>query len=78
MAVIKDKAGVKIINGDKGIIAHFKKKNRSEVDTQEMISMPQQSSALGLPTDLFGATTEPGCAITVTQTPSCEDDNTSH
>ncbi len=78
VAVIKNKAGIKLINGDKGIIAHFETKNRSEDDEREVLLAPQQSSTLGLSTDLFEATTEPGCTITVTETPSCEDDNTSH
>ncbi len=75
VAVIKDKIGVRLINGDKGIIAHFKTLNKPK----EEVSTPiKQSSELGLATDIFSATSDPGCAISITETPSCEDENSSH
>ncbi|HIP28312.1 MAG TPA: hypothetical protein EYG82_03975 [Sulfurovum sp.] len=78
--VIKNNTGVQLINGDKGIIAHFDKDHAPKEKTlaPAISTTPNQSSALGLPSDLFSATSEPGCAITITETPSCDDDNTTH
>jgi arsenate reductase-like glutaredoxin family protein len=80
VAVIKNSTGIRLINGDKDIIAHF---DKQQLPQEKSIEMPQalpttQSSALGLPSDIFSATSEPGCAITITETPACEDENTSH
>ena len=77
VAVIKNKTGANIINGDKAIIAHFEIQNRGEASIQESSEAAPQSSVLDLSSDLFSATSEPGCAITVVETPSC-DDNASH
>ena len=74
VAVIKDKTGAHIINGDQAIIAHFVKNNNEQVDTQSS-SITPQSSSLDLSNDLFSATSEPGCAITVVETPACAADN---
>jgi len=65
--VIKNNTGISLLTGDKKIIAHFKKTKKE--DRTESV---QTSSALGLPADLFSATTEPGCAITITESPSCD------
>ena len=71
--LIKDPSGIKLLTGDKKIISHFKKE--TSIPSQEV---PQSSSSVPL-TDLFEATTEPGCAITITETPSCENKkDTSH
>lgn len=74
VAIIKDKNGIQIIKGDKGIIAHFNQ-TLSSKNTQQIPI--QESSNLGLPEDIFSATSEPGCAITITEAPACEDENTS-
>lgn len=76
--VTKDKKGTSLLVGDKDIIAHYTPQKKEE--PQEAIaptSTMNQSSVAGLPTDLFGATSDPGCAITVTETPECEK-NTTH
>jgi len=73
VAVIKNKNGVRLIKGDKDIITYYTKQNMSETIEPQL----SQSSTLGLPTDLFKATAELGCAITITETSSCEDENTS-
>jgi len=77
VAIIKDKTGIKLINGDRGIIAYFNKKSVPQEKTVESInSIPAtQSSALAAPRDIFSDTSEPGCAITITGTPSCDDEN---
>ena len=78
VAVIKDQTGIKLITGDKAIITHFNTENTTENTMQASTNVPPQSSSLDLSTDLFSATSEPGCAITVVETPSCDDDNNSH
>ena len=80
VVVIKNNTEIQLINGDKGIIAHFEKGTTSKDTTVEPVKSTTvgQNSALGLPSDLFSATSEPGCAITITETPSCDDDNTTH
>ena len=69
--VIKDAKGITLLEGDHKIISHFKQptiKNPSKTTAVPL----EQSSALGLPDDIFSATSEPGCAITITETPDCE------
>ncbi|HIQ28680.1 MAG TPA: hypothetical protein EYH42_09300 [Sulfurovum sp.] len=74
--LIKKPTGIKILTGDKKILSYFDKPLPSTEITASSAA-PKQSSALGLPSELFDATSEPGCAITVTQTPACEDKNNS-
>jgi len=74
VAVIKTKNTIKIIRGDKDIISHFRK---DEIHKETKNTSVQESSALSLPSDILTATSEPGCAIAITETPSCEDDNKS-
>lgn len=74
--VIQKPTGIQILTGDKKILAYFedplsKKKIEASTSTTDL------SSTLGLPSDLFSTTSEPGCAITVTETPACEDENSS-
>jgi len=80
VAVIKEPTGVTLINGDKAIIAHFEEQKKgiavSEI-TEPSVPLAQ-SSALGVPSEIFSATSEPGCAITVTETPACADNNSTH
>ena len=75
--IIKDAQGIQLLEGDHKIIAHFNVKETKITDNTTTTS-DEQSSALGLPTDLFSATSEPGCAITITETPACEESNASH
>lgn len=74
--VIKEPSGITILKGDKKIIAHFETKNEEEVLSPEILSAPVQNSTLGLSSDFLSAGAEDaGCALTITETPSCEDDN---
>jgi len=70
--VIKDAKSVTLLEGDHTILSHFKNKNGQKTQTETPDSLPTQSSALGIPDDIFSATSEPGCAITITETPDCE------
>jgi glutaredoxin len=74
--VIKEPSSITILKGDKKIIAHFETQNEEEVLSPEILSAPVQSSTLGLSSDFLGAGgQDAGCALTITETPSCEDDN---
>jgi glutaredoxin len=67
--LIKDASGTRLLTGDKKIIAHFKQ------EVPMPLQEAPQSSSSALPIDFFGATSEPGCAITITETATCEDEN---
>jgi glutaredoxin len=68
--VTKDASGISLLIGDANILHHFQEKE----PTSSSQKLPQSSSSSTLPTDLFRATSEPGCAITITETPACEND----
>lgn len=74
--VIKEASGITLLKGDKKIIAHFETKTQDIVVTPEVIPEQVQSSVLVLSSDFLGAGQDDGCALTITETPSCEDDNT--
>jgi len=77
---------IKIIKGDKAIIAYFESKKvpkqmPEKVQKEEVkeVSTVIESSRFDLSSDLpnFLAVEDEGCAITITEAPSCED-NSSH
>jgi len=79
--ILKEKLERKLIVGDKKIIAHFEAQNKPEVSEEVTHKAPEQSSSLdrtgtGLSSDFLSAGGDEGCAITVTQTSSCEQNNT--
>lgn len=76
--IMKESSGISLITGDKKIIAHFETKNKSEVLTPEVIAAPVENSTVELSSDFLSAGGDDGCALTITETPSCEDDNTTH
>ena len=74
--IIKEPSSITILKGDKKIIAHFETQSNEEVLSPEILPAPVQSSTLGLSSDFLGAGgQDAGCALTITETPSCEDDN---
>ena len=76
--VTKDEKSISLLVGDEDIIEHYASTKEEEQKTIAPTSVTtNQSSVTGVPTDLFNATAEPGCAITVTETPECEK-NTTH
>jgi len=83
--VLKKKFERRLIIGDKNIIAYFETKNRSKMDQNITIDKPAQQSApdlsglgSGFSSDFLGAGgDDEGCAITVTETPSCAEENIS-
>ncbi len=68
--ILKESSKMTILKGDQKIIAHFDAKNKEEVNP-----MPVQNSTLGLSSDFLAAGGDAGCALTITETPSCADDN---
>lgn len=74
--IIKDASEMTVIKGDKQIIAHFDGQKKEEVLTPEVQPAPLQSNTLGLSADFLSKGPSEDCALTITETPSCEDDNT--
>ena len=70
--VTKDKEGVSLLVGDHKIISHYASQNKVADVPLSAPAISQGQSSVALPTDLFQATSEPGCAISVTETPECE------
>ena len=72
----KDTKGISMLVGDHKIIKHYKAQNAVTTAPLDVITatMPStQSSAIeALPRNLFNAVSEPGCAITIVETPDCD------
>ncbi|MBA1421136.1 MAG: hypothetical protein FAF03_09880 [Epsilonproteobacteria bacterium] len=81
--ILKEKLERHLIVGDKKIIAHYEALNAPKPDTQAVEEIPLQSSSLdltgaGLSSDFLSAGgDDEGCAITIAETPSCEEENIS-
>ncbi len=73
--IIKEPSSMTILKGDKKIITHFEALSKGEVLKDAVESTPVQSSVLGLSSDFLGAGEDAGCALTITETPSCADTN---
>jgi len=76
--IMKKESGITLITGDKKIIAHFESQKEADISTPEPISEATQSNTVELSEDFLSAGGDDGCALTITETPSCEDDNTTH
>ena len=81
--ILKEKLERKLIVGDKKIIAYFEAQNKPEVNEEVTHVAPAQSSSLdltgtGLSSDFLSAgADDEGCAITIAETPSCTEENSS-
>ena len=81
--ILKEKLERKLIVGDKKIIAHFEAQNKPETSEEVAHEAAAQSSSLdltgtGLSSDFLSAgADDAGCAITIAETPSCEEENSS-
>ena len=81
--ILKEKLERKLIVGDKKIIAYFEAQNEPDVHEEATHEAPAQSSTLdptdtGLSSDFLSAGgDDEGCAITITETTSCEEVNSS-
>jgi len=76
--IMKKESGISLITGDKKIIAHFESQKEADVISSESIPAETQSNTIGLSSDFLSAGGDDGCALTITETPSCDDDNTTH
>lgn len=86
--VIKESSGITLITGDQKIIAHFEAQKETDITVPESTAqettvdksapLETQSNTVELSSDFLSAGGDDGCALTVTETPSCEDDNTTH
>jgi len=82
--IINEKLQRTLIVGDKKIIAHFEAKKASKEVFEESTQVPTQSSSVDLTTgaltaDFLGTGgDDEGCAITITETPDCTDNNSTH
>ncbi len=73
--IIKEASGITILKGDKKIIAHFDAQSKEEVLKDEVDAALVQSSTLELSSDFLAAGEDAGCALTITDTPSCAGNN---
>lgn len=71
--IIKESSSMTILKGDRKIIAYFDAQHKEEVE--EVHPMPVQSNTVELSSDFLGAGGDAGCALTITETPSCADTN---
>jgi len=76
--IMKESSSISLITGDKKIISHFETKNKHEVPAPEVIAPPVENSTVELSSDFLSAGGDDGCALTIVETPSCEDDNLTH
>ncbi|GIT99288.1 hypothetical protein [Sulfurovum sp. TSL1] len=73
--IIKEASSMTILKGDRKIIAYFDAQHKAEMVKDATESTPVQSSTLELSSDFLGAGGDAGCALTITETPSCADTN---
>jgi len=73
--IIKEASVMTLIKGDKKIIAYFEGQKKGEAVTLEVDGTVHQSSTLELSSDFLSQGTSEDCALTITETSSCEDDN---
>ena len=74
--IIKEESDTTLITGDKKIIKYFESIQNSGTVTPPTLEAPIENSTMELSADFLSAGGhDDGCAITITETPSCEDDN---
>lgn len=75
--IIKEASAITLIKGDKKIIAYFEEQKREEAVSPEVSDIGHQSSTLELSSEFLSKGPSEDCALTITETASCEDDNAS-
>ena len=73
--VIKEESSMKLLKGDKNIIAYFDAQSKEKVSKNKEDALPTQSSTLDLSTDFLKTGGDTDCTLTITETPSCADNN---
>ena len=77
--IMKEKSGITLLSGDKKIIEYFENKMQSNSTNPVATEVTTSSNTLELSSDFLSAGgTDDGCALTITETPSCEDENNTH
>lgn len=74
--ILKKESGITLITGDKKIIAHFEAQKEVNIIASEPEPLLTESNTMELSSDFLSAGGDDGCALTIIETPSCEDDNT--
>lgn len=75
----KEASGISLLTGDKKIISHFESKKEVEAQVTESPPEATESNNVGLSADFLTAGgSDDGCALTIIETPSCEDENNTH
>ncbi len=80
--IMKDRANITLITGDKKIIAHFEAKKEPENTVeirQNELPASTQSATIGLSSDFLSAGGDDGgCALSIVEEVACEDNKTTH
>lgn len=74
--IMKESSSISLITGDKKIITHFEAQKEDDIIVSEPEPLPTESNTMELSSDFLSAGGDDGCALTIIETPSCEDDNT--
>ncbi len=75
--IMKEKSGTTLLNGDKKIIAFFDNERETNSDEPVDTEGTTSSNTLELSADFLSAGgADDGCALTIIETPSCADENT--
>lgn len=75
----KEASGITLLTGDTKIIAHFESEKKGEAPVTESPLETTQNNTLELSSDFLSAGgSNDGCALTIIETPSCEDENNTH
>lgn len=75
--ILKEKSGTTLLIGDKKIIAYFEDKTQLSSTESDNIDTTASSNTVELSADFLSAGgADDGCALTIIETPSCADENT--
>ena len=73
----KEASGITLLTGDTKIIAHFESEKEVEAPVKESTIEATESNTVELSSDFLSAGgADDGCALTIIETPSCADENT--
>lgn len=77
--IIKEKSNITLLSGDKNIIEYFSHKTELGSSSPVAAEPTVSSNTVELSSDFLSAgVADDGCALTITETPSCTDENTTH
>lgn len=77
--IMKEKSGITLLSGDKKIIEYFENKTLDNTTGTVDTAPTASSNTLELSSDFLSAGgADDGCALTITEVPSCADENNTH